>query len=1197
MCAWGLSAAVLYEQRWGGRPFGSLPPAAGAPRQLEAALEELAAWQGSLSLLTCTSEPQAGDLPAGGAGLPAAELLRARRQLVEVLTGLRRGTRAEADGLRAWFGEWVEQRAWSGFEGAFWAACACLATCSDAGRGLADLSPAVESLTHWQLYVGLLHGLLRRAQAPPGTRCGPGSRRGAGTCPRGSVQWGGPRPGEACTDQVLRAVREVSCARDLPGCLALHFRTIFCEQPAAQIKDSVVFQKLAAPGQRLAGARKLAGLNGAGALEDQEGGGAAQDVYDPAGLGEDLDLAVLASQVKLACGLDLLAQGLVLLPPQLTQAARQPEPPAGAGACAEPTPASRRPRPCVVAVLGTWAVYDRGPRRAWLCHSLAEAWLWLCYLRSAGVKYAGDQERPAALREYPWARVDPRGLAQLGAARVGELPERLDRCLRDETLHRLACHYLYQELTTFRPVLAVAILHGRYRRYLDRMEQQAARGLPPSDEVGAAFSAVQLVHRVLTDPRVAHADSGYRGAWLLYLQLAGLRPLGPPPARRAGTPDSAAWQELARLAGLPAPFGLLARLLAGGGPAGPELPLPAERPVFARLRQELWPGRQSPLARRWWLQAVKALLFDDPPSSSALAEISRSVRDDRRWQLVVGPELRYVLQALDTLAGKERWVLQALQDVTSTGRAGRSALRAQVLSRLSVHERWGPLAQLKGLEGRTTAAAAAGAEELCGFLATATGKLLLLDDYLLPRQLFQQWSVDEVLRFLAPEPGYGPLSVPPSSLRRVLPGLLDAQARRTPRQPGLLEQKFTNCFFNSALQFLAALLCPPPAGRWQCQDRGCLACCLVRCAELLQGPKEPVVVQYVERSYGRQGAILHVPDHPAILQAFEALSLGVRDRGRSADQPQMYELKTDSAAACVGTLLERALAPTTSSRDCGIRSWLEELFRVRYGLLGAGTEGEAPRQGPLLILGWTPQPHSAASNSVTLQNVLDGALPRRSYRAAARVAVAGDAAGNLTLDFVNTRPNVLVRLAGSVKPVEFWLESACFRLEHTKPEHFVVVRRVWGGDGVHSGWHCLGGERLVSGSLWQALEGVTAGRQDAPGQRPPRPVMFLLRRRQSRMHLTIVGDAAQQIEYELDHREWTRGVRAALTAGMPHFADLWPPERPLSKSSLIFVRAGRAGTSTTVPPRGPAKPAGAGPSGLAPAGSSDARRRRTAAPA
>eukprot|EP00808_Paulinella_micropora_P031697 g57706.t1 len=694
-----------------------------------------------------------------------------------------------------------------------------------------------------------------------------------------------------------------------------------------------------------------------------------------------------------------------------------------------------------------------------------------------------------------------------------------------------------------------------------------------ADPVAATFSVVQLVHRVLTDPRVAHADSGYRGAWLLYLQLAGLRPLGPPPARRADTPDSAALQELARLAGLPAPFGLLARLLAGGGPAGPELPLPAERPVFARLRQGLWPGRQSPLARRWWLQAV----------------ISRSVRDDRRWQLVVGPELRYVLQVLDTLANeRERKVLQALQDVASAGRDRRLALRAQVLSRLSASKHWGLLVQFKGLEeGHTTAAAAACTEEFLEFLATATGELLLLDDYLLPRQLSK--PVDEVLNILAPEPGNAPLPVPPNSLRRGLPGLLyrsrglgldggrlgavlsegplpDAQARRTPRQPGLLEQKFSNCFFNSALQFLAALLCPPPAGRGRCRDRGCLACCLVRCAKLLKGPKRPVVVQYVKRSYGRQGAILHVPNHRDILQAFEALSLGVRGRGCSADQPQMYDLKTDSAAAC-----------------------LEELFRVRYGLLGAGTEGEAPRQGPLLILDCTPPPHSTVSNSVTLQNVLDGALPYPPEAVFFLADEKGEVAtglqpewllletqlGDLTLDFVNTQPNVLVRLAGSVKPVEFWLESACLRLEHTKPEHYMVVRRGWGGDGVHSGWHCLDGERLISGSLWQALEGVTAGRQDAPSQRSPRPVMFLLGRRQSRTHLTIVGDAAQRAAYETDHRAWTQGVRASLTAGMPHFADLWPPERPLSKSSLIFVRAGRAGTSTTVPPRGPAKPAGA----------------------
>eukprot|EP00808_Paulinella_micropora_P013681 g55310.t1 len=693
-----------------------------------------------------------------------------------------------------------------------------------------------------------------------------------------------------------------------------------------------------------------------------------------------------------------------------------------------------------------------------------------------------------------------------------------------------------------------------------------------ADPVAATFSVVQLVHRVLTDPRVAHADSGYRGAWLLYLQLAGLRPLGPPPApppaRRAGTPGSAAWQELARLAGLPAPFGLLARLLAGAARPGRNYRSPRR-------------GRFSPACARGSGPAGRARW----PGAGGCR---RCVRDDRHWQLVVGPELRYVLQVLDTLANeRERQVLQALQDVASAGRAGRLALRAQVLSRLSASKHWGPLVQFKGLEeGHTTAAAAAGTEEFLGFLATATGELLLLDVYLLPRQLLLPWSVDQVLNTLAPEPGKGPgLGLGGGRLGAVLSEgpLCDAQARRTPRQPGLLEQKFTNCFFNSALQFLAALLCPLPAGQGQCPDSGCLACCLVRCAELLKGPEKPVVVQYVERSYGRQGAILHVPDHPAILQAFEALSLGVRDRGCSADQPQMYELKTDSAAACVGRLLELALAPTPSSGDCNIRRWLEELFRVRYGLLGAGPEGEATREGPLLILCCTPPPHSAASNSVTLQYVLDGALPYPPEAVFFLADEKGKVAtgrqpewllletqlGNLTLDFLNTRPNVLVRLEGSVKQVEFWLESACFRLEHTKPEHFVVVRRGWGGDGVHSGWHCLDGERLVSGSLWQALEGVTAGRQDAPAQRPPRPVMFLLRLRQSRTHLTIVGDAAQRTEYERDHRAWTRGVRAALTAGMPHFADLWPPERPLSESSLIFVPAGRAGTSTTAPPPPP----------------------------
>eukprot|EP00808_Paulinella_micropora_P021942 g75337.t1 len=720
-----------------------------------------------------------------------------------------------------------------------------------------------------------------------------------------------------------------------------------------------------------------------------------------------------------------------------------------------------------------------------------------------------------------------------------------------------------------------------------------------ADPVAATFSVVQLVHRVLTDPRVAHADSGYRSAWLLYLQLAGLRPLGPPPAP-------------------PRP----------GGPA-PRTPLPGRS----------WPGWPAcPHPSACWLASWRGAARPGrnyrsprrgrPPPSSALAEISWSVRDDRRWQLVVGPELRYVLQVLDTLADEmERKVLRALQYV-SAGRDRRSALRAQVLSKLSASKHWGPRVQFKGLEeGHTTAAAAAGTEEFLGFLATATGELLLLDDYLLPRQLLLPCprAGQRPVACPAQLPGAGAAGAAVPEQGTGLGGgrlgavlsegpLPDAQARRTPRQPGLLEQKFTNCFFNSALQFLTALLCPLPAGQGQCPDSGCLACCLVRCAELLKGPEKPVVVQYVERSYGRQGAILHVPDDPAILQAFEALSLGVRDRGCSADQPQMYELKTDSAAACVGRLLELALAPTPSSGSCSIRNWLKELFRVRYGLLGAGTEGEAPRQGPLLILGCTPPPHSTATNSVTLQNALDGALPYPFDGVFFLADEKGDVAtgrqpewllletqlGDLTLDFLNTVPNVLVRLEGSVKPVEFWLESACFRLEHTKPEHFVVVRRGWGGDGVHSGWHCLDGERPVSGSLWQALEGVTAGRQDAPGQRPPRPVMFLLRRRQSRTHLTIVGDAAQRTEYERDHRAWTRGVRAALTAGMPHFADLWPPERPLSESSLIFLPAGRAGTSTTAPPpppRGPAKPAGAGPSGLAPAGSSDARRRRTAAPA
>eukprot|EP00808_Paulinella_micropora_P024965 g11317.t1 len=639
-------------------------------------------------------------------------------------------------------------------------------------------------------------------------------------------------------------------------------------------------------------------------------------------------------------------------------------------------------------------------------------------------------------------------------------------------------------------------------------------------------------------------------------------PQGCAPSSRSFPPGHT--NELARLTGLPAPLRLLARLLAGGGgPAGgPAAPLSAERPpAFVRLRQGLWPGCQSDLARRWRLHAVISLLFGAAPESSALAAVAQSVLHDRRWQLVVGPELRYVLQVLDTIAEPgERSVLRVLQAVASAGATARSELRTQVLSRLSTARPagWAWLMQLKGLgfDRRTTLTRVD--EALSATLSGWVAGELLPNDYLLPCRLpAPAWSVATVLQTLAPPAQCGPRCPCSAYVGRGLSGLpglryrskelevdggrlgavlsegtlRDAWLRDAPTQYpapprlGRLDQVFTTSFFNSALQFLAPLLWPLPAGQRQCAERACLACCLVRCA---------------------RARLCREPNGPPndFRQAFDALDLQFQGRGRSPDRPEMYELQTEEASVCVSNLLAAAVA---ERGGCSVRQWLAGLLRLRYGDPDWAGHHAAAMQGPLELLDEQPSPDEEAEPGQRSFFVLDEQDNVAAERQPDWLLLETQ---QFTLDVENTRPCVSVRLAGLAEPVEFWLESVCFRLEQA--EHFVVVRRGLGGDGLHSGWHYLDGKTLISGSLWQALREVTK-----LGQQPARPSMFLLRRRQCRTHLTIVGDAVHYARYRRDHQQWGQQVRAALEADLAAFACLWPADRPLSKSSLIFVGAGR----------------------------------------
>jgi len=679
------------------------------------------------------------------------------------------------------------------------------------------------------------------------------------------------------------------------------------------------------------------------------------------------------------------------------------------------------------------------------------------------------------------------------------------------------------------------------------------------DTLAAAFSVVSLVHRAFADPQLASPGGSYHCAWLLYLDLAGLLPLGSPPARRVAAPDPAARWDLATLAGAPPLFRLAVCFLAVlHGPLTPTVLPHTERPILARLRQGLWPGRRSGLARQWQLAAVVSLLFGANPASSALRELGNQVRGGRRWQLAVGPELRYVLQVQDSIAeAEERSVLCTLQDVASTEHAERPALRAQVLQLLGAAEERRPLLQLKGLgPAGPLGSFSPAAHTLCAWAA----KELLPHDYLLPYQVPSHRFVKDVLQALAPKAALklnrGRGYVPDLFLTRGLPGLLYCSQvlevttrgqlgvvlsegplryawllsawpkRPVTAGPELLEQEFANSCFKAALQFLSALLWPlpmelAPCQDQQCQDQQCLACCLVRCAGLLQG-----------QEFSGAG-----PPSGDIQRAFQVLG-----QGRSAGSPGMPELPE-----CVSDLLAKAVATEEGSPGCNTRAWLQSVCSGR-------------------IIELPPVPATSPLSLLTLQDLLDTARPTpglfflpdekgRPACARSSACLLLEAQG-FALDVEHTTPSVFVRSAVREEPVEFWLEALCFCWGRSSPARYVVVRRNVGGDGLYTGWHCLDDRVLASGSLWDALRVATSS--GSTDQYAPR-VMFLLRRRQHETHLTIVGDAAQYAHYARDHRGWQYAVRALCAREVLHFRTLWPPERPLSESSLLFCGGQRGG--------------------------------------
>lgn len=697
------------------------------------------------------------------------------------------------------------------------------------------------------------------------------------------------------------------------------------------------------------------------------------------------------------------------------------------------------------------------------------------------------------------------------------------------------------------------------------MAQVAPR--PGVGRVAAAFSVVSLVHRAFADPQLASPGGSYHCAWLLYLNLAGLLPLGSPLARRVAAPDPAALRDLATLAGAPPLFRLAVCFSAVlAGPITPTVLPRAERPILARLRQGLWPGRRSRLARQWQLAAVVSLLFGADPATSTLRELGEQVCGGRRWQLVVGPELRYVLQVQDSLAeAEERSVLCTLQDVASTEHDERPALRAQVLQLLAAAGERRPLLQLKGLSpAGPLGTFSSAAHTLCAWAA----RELLPHDYLLPYQVPPGRSVKEVLQVLALEPALKPDRrpghVPTLFLTRGLPGLLYCSQvpevttggqlgvvlsegplryawllgawpeRPITAGPRLLEQKFANSCFKAALQFLSALLWPLPLELAACRDQQCLACCLVRCAGLLQG-----------QEFSRPG-----PPDQDILRAFQ-----VSGQGRSAGSPGMPE-----PLECVNDLLAKAAATAEGSRGCDTRAWLQQLQRVCSARILEGppvSECQAAKEATKEAAKEAAPPPPSL---LTLQALLDTARPTRGIfclpgGGQGRPACARSPdwllleAQGVALDVEHTTPSVFVRSAVRDEPVEFWLEALCFCWGRSSPARYVVVRRNAGGDGLYTGWYCLDDRVLASGSLWDTLRAATSS--GGTGQYVPR-VMFLLRRRQHETHLTIVGDAAQYAHYARDHLGWQYAVRALCEREVLHFRALWPEERHLSESSLVF---------------------------------------------
>ena len=360
---WAVSASYMAKHEWRGRALRQL--SAPELKSLTSGAGDVRGWAQCLGVLLDRGQGPRQPLP-----IPWPDLVAARREFQAIISKLRAGGAGGSGGAALeWFRRHVINGAWRGLQRCFWAQCYAEWLAPDPAAALAEISPLLEVLTNWYVYLSIFYALLGVA-APPrwDTLLDPAVTVSARAF-RERLWGDGERP--RVSDRVRDRFMEICCAQNLTGCAEENYRTVFGQGAGAAVKPSAVMQKLGGQYRREC-LRTLA------ARASPDPGavwrlGQAHELCSDDPL-DELDLALLEERLFLLHGQSAGDRGLVLLPTSVLRCTTPVQVAQEFGVL----PDTLRPRPVLVSAFGAWLGYEPGGGGVVLCGGLAEAYAWLC---------------------------------------------------------------------------------------------------------------------------------------------------------------------------------------------------------------------------------------------------------------------------------------------------------------------------------------------------------------------------------------------------------------------------------------------------------------------------------------------------------------------------------------------------------------------------------------------------------------------------------------------------------------------------------------------------------------------------------------------------------------------------------------------------------------------------------------------------